>query len=142
MLGTFDDISVGSTVSMGIQRVDAAQIALFSAAFAPTWDPNEGAPDSMVYALWARMEEDMIAKWPTFQKRLGQDALRWFRTPPAGEILRGRMTVLAKEPVGEKKGIIIAQHDVLDEDGRLVFSLLTRMTVARSEGASATDTAI
>lgn len=137
MLGSFDDIQVGTTVSMGIQRVDAAQIALFSAAFAPTWNPAEGAPDSMVYALWARMEEDLISKWDSFQKRLGQDALRWFRTPPAGEILRGRMTVLAKEPVGDKKGIIIAQHDVLDEDGRLVFSLLTRVTIARLETTSA-----
>ena len=36
------------------------------------------------------------------------------------------MTVMAKDPVGEGKGIVIAQHDLLDEAGRLVFSCLTR----------------
>jgi hypothetical protein len=41
--------------------------------------------------------------WPQ-TKRLGVDALRWMRNPPAGELLRGRMTVMAKDPVGEGKG--------------------------------------
>ena len=59
------------------------------------------------------------------------DALRWTRCPPAGELLRGRMTVLGKDPVGDDKGIVIAQHDLLDEAGRLVFSCLTRSVFAR-----------
>ena len=41
--------------------------------------------------------------------------MRWVRNPPVGELLRGRMTVMAKDPVGEGKGIVIAQHDLLDE---------------------------
>ena len=45
--------------------------------------------------------------------------------------LRGRMTVMGKDPVGEGKGIVIAQHDLLDEAGRLVFSCLTRSIFAR-----------
>ena len=49
----------------------------------------------------------------------------------AGELLRGRMTVMGKDPVGDEKGIIIAQHDLLDEAGRLVFSCLTRSVFAR-----------
>jgi acyl dehydratase len=53
------------------------------------------------------------------------------RNPPAGELLRGRMTVMAKDPVGEGKGIVICQHDLLDEAGRLVFSCLTRGVFAR-----------
>jgi hypothetical protein len=36
------------------------------------------------------------------------------------------MTVMGKDPVGDEKGIIISQHDLLDEGGRLVFSCLTR----------------
>ena len=40
------------------------------------------------------------------------------------------MTVMAKDPVGEGKGIVIAQHDLLDEAGRLVFSCLTRSVFA------------
>ena len=42
-----------------------------------------------------------------------------------------RMTVMAKDPVGDDKGIVIAQHDLLDEAGRLVFSCLTRSVFSR-----------
>ena len=45
-------------------------------------------------------------------KRLAVDALRWARNPPVGELLRGRMTIMGKDPVGEGKGIVIAQHDL------------------------------
>ena len=45
-------------------------------------------------------------------------------------LLRARMTVMAKDPVGEGKGIVICQHDLLDEAGRLVFSCLTRSVFA------------
>ena len=43
----------------------------------------------------------------------------------------GRMTVMGKDPVGDEKGIVIAQHDLLDESGRLVFSCLTRALLTR-----------
>ena len=84
----------------------------------------------MVYAIWARLDGEATMAWPQ-TKRLGVDALRWARNPPAGELLRGRMTVMGKDPVGDDKGIIIAQHDLIDEAGRLVFSCLTRSVFAR-----------
>jgi len=84
----------------------------------------------MVYAIWARLDAASSMAWPQ-TKRLGVDALRWARNPPAGEVLRGRMTVMGKDPVGDGKGIIIAQHDLLDEAGRLVFSCLTRSVYSR-----------
>ena len=76
------------------------------------------------------LDGEAAAGWPQ-TKRLGVDALRFMRNPPAGELLRGRMTVFAKDPVGEDKGVVIAQHDLLDEAGRLVFSCLTRSVFAR-----------
>ena len=60
------------------------------------------------------------------------DSLRWMRNPPAGELLRGRMTILGKDPVGDAKGLVMAQHDLLDEAGRLVFSCLTRSVFQRA----------
>ena len=39
--------------------------------------------------------------------------------------------LMGKDPVGDGKGIVIAQHDLLDEAGRLVFSCLTRSVFAR-----------
>ena len=49
----------------------------------------------------------------------------------SGELLRGRMTVMGKDPVGDGRGVVIAQHDLLDEDGRLVFSCLSRTLLLR-----------
>jgi hypothetical protein len=121
----FEDIEVGEVASLGETAVDAAALAAFVDAFAPGWDPAQGAPDAMVYVIWSKLDQVANAGWPQI-KRLGVDALRWVRNPPAGEQLRGRMTIMAKDPVGSGKGIVIAQHDLLDEDGRLVFSCLTR----------------
>ena len=130
MPGHFDEIEVGQVVSLGFAAVDEGALKDFCATFAPTWDMEGGAPDALVYALWAKLDGEAAAAWPQ-TKRLGVDALRFMRNPPAGELMRGRMTIFAKDPVGEDKGVVIAQHDLLDEAGRLVFSCLTRSVFAR-----------
>ena len=121
----FEDIEVGSVVSLGAAALAPKAVEAFVEAFAPGWDPASGAPDAMIYAIWTKLDLEASAPWPQ-TKRLAVDALRWARNPPAGELLRGRMTIMGKDPVGEGKGIVIAQHDLLDEAGRLVFSCLTR----------------
>ena len=130
MPAAFDDIQIGQVVSLGAAAVEEAALATFIAAFTPGWALERGAPDAMVFAIWAELDAIAHTDWPQ-TKRLGVDALRWVRNPPVGELLRGRMTVMAKDPVGEGKGIVIAQHDLLDEAGRLVFSCLTRGVFAR-----------
>jgi hypothetical protein len=130
MPAAFDSIEIGSVVSLGVAVVDEAALKAFVAAFAPAWSFERGAPDAMVYAIWAKLDLEASAAWPQ-TKRLGVDALRWVRNPPPGELLRGRMTVMGKDAVGDGKGIVIAQHDLLDEAGRLVFSCLTRSVFAR-----------
>ncbi|MGH7023850.1 MAG: acyl dehydratase [Caulobacteraceae bacterium] len=130
MPAPFDRIEIGAVTSLGYAAIDEAALNAFIAAFAPGWNAERGAPDAMVFAIWSKLEQDASAAWPQ-TKRLGVDALRWVRNPPAGELLRGRMTVMGKDAVGEGKGIVIAQHDLLDEAGRLVFSCLTRSVFAR-----------
>lgn len=130
MPARFDDIEIGQVASLGATRIDAAALAAFAAAFAPGWTTDRGAPDAMLYALWSKLDADAAADWPQ-SKRVGVDALRWMRNPPAGELIRGRMTIMGKDAVGEDKGIVIAQHDLLDEAGRLVFSCLTRSVYVR-----------
>jgi hypothetical protein len=130
MPAAFDAIEIGQVVSLGTRAVEAKALDAFIAAFAPTWPAENGAPDVMVFAIWSRLDAEASAAWPQ-TKRLGVDALRWIRNPQVGELLRGRMTVMGKDPVGEGKGMIIAQHDLLDEAGRLVFSCLTRSIFAR-----------
>ena len=130
MPAAFDDIEIGQVVNLGHAAVEADALETFCKAFTPGWGLDRGAPDAMVYAIWAKLDAVAATDWPQ-TKRLGVDALRWTRNPPAGELLRGRMTVMAKDPVGEEKGIVIAQHDLLDEAGRLVFSCLTRSVFTR-----------
>lgn len=130
MPAPFDDIEIGQVATMGVAVVDPGALSVFVAAFAPGWTVEQGAPDAMVFAIWCRLDATASAAWPQ-TKRVGVDALRWARNPPAGELLRGRMTVMGKDPVGDGKGIVIAQHDLLDEAGRLVFSCLTRSVYAR-----------
>ncbi len=130
MPGYFDEIKVGQVVSLGSMAIDEAMLESFSDTFAPGWEIANGAPDALVYAIWSKLDAAASTDWPQ-TKRLAVDALRWMRNPPAGELLRGRMTVMGKDPVGDDKGIVIAQHDLLDEAGRLVFSCLTRSVFAR-----------
>ena len=134
MPGYYDEIEVGLVVTLGVTAVDDRALEDFCAAFAPSWDRDAGAPDVLTYVLWSKLDSEASRAWPT-SKRLGVDALRWLRNPPVGELLRGRMTVLAKDPVGDNKGIVIAQQDLLDEAGRLVFSCLTRSVFPRAENA-------
>ena len=116
-------------VQLGLAAADERGVATFCETFAPSWDPSSGAPDALVYAIWSKLDSEASKDWPQ-TKRLGVDALRWLKNPPAGELLRARMTILAMDPVGDGKGIVIAQHDLLDEAGRLVFSCLSRSVFA------------
>ncbi|MBI2262929.1 MAG: acyl dehydratase [Caulobacterales bacterium] len=126
----FEDLAVGEVVPLGACMVDEAAMAVFVERFSPGWDVSYGAPDAMVYALWSRLFADKVSGWAQ-SKVLAVDGLRFMRNPPAGELMRGRMTVMGKDPVGDEKGIVIAQHDLLDEAGRLIFSCLTRALLAR-----------
>lgn len=126
----FEDLEIGQVVPLGACAVDAAAMDLFAERFLPGWDVAYGAPEAMVYALWSRLAADRSAGWAG-SKTLAVDGLRFLRNPPAGELLRGRLTIMGKDPVGDEKGVVIAQQDLLDEAGRLVFSCLTRSLVAR-----------
>ncbi len=126
----FDDLEVGQVVNLGACAVDADAVADFSRRFAPGWEASQGAPDALVYAYWSKLETESAKRWAR-SKSLAVDALRFSRTPPAGELLRARMTVMGKDPVGDERGVIIAQQDLLDEAGRLIFSCLTRAVFLR-----------
>ena len=126
----FEDLAVGEVVPLGACMVDEAAMDVFVERFSPGWDAAYGAPDAMVYALWSRLFADKVSGWAQ-SKVLAVDGLRYMRNPPPGELMRGRMTVMGKDPVGDEKGIVIAQHDLLDEAGRLVFSCLTRSVFSR-----------
>jgi hypothetical protein len=129
MPAPFAELQIGQVAHLGVAVVEEVALKDFVNAFAPGWTVDRGAPDAMVFAIWSKLDADAAVGWPQI-KRVGVDALRWARNPPVGEQLRGRMTVMGLDQVGESKGIVIAQHDLLDEAGRLVFSCLTRSVFA------------
>ncbi|MBV8593730.1 MAG: acyl dehydratase [Caulobacteraceae bacterium] len=130
MSGAFEGLESGRVIPLGVTAVDARALAAFAEAFGAAPAGETGAPDAMVFALWSKLDAEAAAARPA-GKRVGVDAVRFVRSPPAGELLRGRMTVMAVDPVGEGRALVIAQHDLLDEAGRLVFSCLTRSIVGR-----------
>ncbi|BBF79624.1 MULTISPECIES: acyl dehydratase [Asticcacaulis] len=131
MPAAFDDLWIGQVASIGAGVVSQSDLEQFCATYAPSWNTQDGLPDALIFALWSKLEQEAAAGWPQ-TKRLAVDALRWSRNPPPGELLRGRLTIMGKDAVGDTKGVVIAQHDLLDEAGRLVFSCLTRSVFQRN----------
>lgn len=126
----FEELEIGQVIAMGVCAIDETGLGLYSERFLPGWDTAYGAPDPMLYTLWSRLFGDVSSQWAGF-KVLAVDGVRFLRNPPAGELLRGRLTIVGKDPVGDTKGVIMTQQDLLDEAGRLVFSCMTRGLVAR-----------
>ena len=127
----FDDIEIGQVASLGAARHRRRRAGRLRRRLRPGLERSSAARRTPCSTRSGRGS----TRWPRTDwpqtKRLGVDALRWMRNPPAGEVLRGRMTIMGKDAVGEDKGIVFAQHDLLDEAGRLVFSCLTRSVYAR-----------
>lgn len=136
----FEDIIVGRTYDFGAAQVTGEDIALFHERFAPNLplktaeagreDAGPRAAESHVYALWRRMLWDETREWPVLQ-RLGQDALRYYKAVYAGEELSVRLTFLAVEDRSDVAGVLMANHEVLDREGLLVMSVMTRTLMAK-----------
>jgi len=59
-----------------VESLDAEAARAFAAAFAPGWDIEQGLPDALVYAVWAKLDAAASANWPQ-TKRVATDALRF-----------------------------------------------------------------
>lgn len=133
----YEDLIVGHAYTFGHAEVRADDIARFTTEFSPYLPlrpadqprkPTPPAPQALVYALWTRMLHAETAGWPV-KARLGQDALRWYATAHAGDVLSVALTFMAKEPTGADHGLLIASHEILTADGDIILSLMTRTLV-------------
>lgn len=95
---------------------------------------GEAAAQAHVYALWSRMLYEFTFDWPIVA-RIAQDQLRWYKTARVGDTLSVRITFLTKDPIDSTKGVVITQHDVLNQHGELVMALLTRTAIERRQPA-------
>lgn len=139
----FEDIIVGRTYDFGAGEIKAEDISLFHERFAPHLPdkPYEKglehkgprAAESHVYAVWRKMLFDETRTWPVV-KRLAQDNLRYYRACYAGDQLHVRLTFLSAEDRCDEEGVLVAQHEILDNDDLLVMSVITRTLLAKCPG--------
>lgn len=135
----FDDIPVYGEASFGPAEVSADDVAMFHERFAP-YLPGAGDADAPadkraaaqahVYALWSRMLAEHTRDWPVLA-RIGQDQLRWYKTVYAGDALTVRVRFMTADALDDARGVVVTEHEVMNQDGELVMSLLTRAVVAR-----------
>jgi acyl dehydratase len=136
-----DDIPLGYTHACGSKALSADDIAIFKARFAPHLPLAQGdaatlgteglAAQAHVYAVWSALLWDETKDWPVLA-RLGQDALRWYRAVEAGDVVQLKVTFVGKQPVSDARGILIASHELVNQNGELVMALMTRTVMART----------
>lgn len=136
----FEDIIVGRTYDFGAAEITEDEIHLMHEHFAPDMPnkPSEKgrehrgsrAAESHVYAVWRKMLYDETRTWPMV-KRLAQDNLRFYRTCYAGDKLHVRLTFISVEDRNDEEGVLVANHEILDDDELLVMSVITRSLLAK-----------
>lgn len=136
-----DDIPIGYVHVFGAAPIEREDIALFEQRFGPAlpmrMDENSqgAAPQALIYAIWTRLIWSETCDWPV-TARFGQDALRWIGWARAGDVLSVRLSIKAKQIVSEARGMLFAQHEVINQEGGLILSLMTRTELFRRAGAS------
>lgn len=136
-----DDIPIGYVHVFGAAPIEREDIAVFEQRFGPALpmrpgESSEGAaPQALIYAIWTRLIWSETQDWPV-TARFGQDALRWINWARAGDVLSVRLTIKAKQIVNESLGMLFAQHEVLNQNGGLILSLMTRTELSRRAGPS------
>ncbi len=134
----FEEVIVGDVMSFGAEPLRKADVDEFRHRFAPLLPegadaaPRKGeiaAAQAHIYAIWARMLYEYTQDWPIVA-RIGQDQLRWYKTAFSGDVLSVRMTILAKERGHPDGGVVVTQHEVMNQDGELVMSLMSRAVLA------------
>jgi acyl dehydratase len=122
----FEDIVVGRTWEFGAAKVTAEDVALFHERFAPTM--QDKAPEAGREANGPRAAESHVY---AILQRQAQDALRFYKAVYAGDVLSVRMAFAATEDRGPQGGILISEHEVMDQDGLLVMSVIMRSLLAK-----------
>lgn len=130
-----DDIPTGYVHRFGDAEVLEADIELFESRFGPALPIHAGAaatgaPQGLVFALWTRLVWEETRSWPILA-HLGQDAVRWYGGVAAGDRLSVRLSMTGKESTAADRGLLFAQHEVTNQRGDLVLSLMTRTILAR-----------
>jgi acyl dehydratase len=112
----FEDLRPGDVFDLGRARVDEAEMLAFARRFDPQpfhVDPRRAvdtpfggliASGWFTAGLFMRMYVDGVLRDSTSQGSPGLSELRWLAPVRAGDVLAGRLTVLATRPSATRPG--------------------------------------
>lgn len=138
-----EDLTVGEVIELGSHTVGEAELLDFAAA----WDPQDFHVDEAVaadgyfggliasgvhtMAVYQRLSVlGAYRHWSVIGGR-GLRDVRFLRPVRPGDTLTGTMTIDAVELDDRGRGLVTTTGDLLDADGRAVFSLLTEAYLRR-----------
>lgn len=112
----FEDFTPGEVIDCGSVTVDEAEMLAFARRFDPQpfhVDPEAArhtpfggviASGFFTVSLWMRLYVDAVLAGSTSQGSPGLSELRWLAPVRAGDVLAGRLTVLAAAPSATRPG--------------------------------------
>lgn len=138
-----EDLTVGEVIELGSHTVSEAELLDFAAA----WDPQDFHVDEAVaadgyfggliasgvhtMAVYQRLSVlGAYRHWSVIGGR-GLRDVRFLLPVRPGDTLTGTMTIDAVELDDRGRGLVTTTGDLLDADGRAVFSLLTEAYLRR-----------
>ena len=146
----YEDFVEGATFDLGTKLVSAEEIVAFASEFDPQpmhLDEEAGKAGILgglsasgwhTCAIFMRMLCDALLLDSTFQAAPGVDHVKWKRPVLAGDVLNGRLTVLAKRLSRSKPdlGLVNWRSELFNQRGESVFEFentvlfLTRQAAA------------
>ena len=143
----FEDFRPGDVLDLGSTRVDGAEMVAFARRFDPQpfhldEQAAAGTPFGGVIAsgfftasLWMRMYVDAVLADSTSQGSPGMSELRWLAPVRAGDLLTGRLTVLAATPSTTRpgRGTVLLRGELV-RDGEPVLRCEFRGLFGRRTG--------
>jgi acyl dehydratase len=140
---TFEDFPVGKSFEFGRYEISAAQIESYTALFDPpparrTSGGSAVRPTAsplQLCAILMRMNFDGWMSGTAARGAPGVDEVLWLKPVRAGQVLRGRASVL-KARLSQSKpelGFVQFRHELINDLGKLVMAQTNSVMFARRE---------
>ena len=143
----WEDIAVGSTFDIGPYVVSREEILAFSRQYDPQpFHLDDGRAEESSYggviasgwqtgAIAQRLLVTGFLNGAASMGSPGLEALRWRKPVRPSDELRLRLSIVSKEPSPKHpdRGIVDAEHELLNQKNELVMSFRIRIMIARRE---------
>lgn len=144
----FEDIREGDTFEYGLRTVTRDEIVAFAREFDPQpFHVDEEAAQHSIFgglvasgwhtaAMWMRLYVDGVLSKTASLGSPGVEELRWLKPVRAGDTLTGRTRIVSTKPSERdpRRGTVVAESELVNQDGEVVMRLRARGLFARRPG--------